>query len=118
MPNEMTDGYQIECLSCGYVWDTKYPQISAKCPSCNSRIYGTGNYTILTQHVHYELTEKEREEREKRIVKIVIIAILGFFIFISLITSSLVGFFILSAILGTFLYIFYKGYKEPVKKKL
>ena len=51
MPNEITDGYKIECLSCGYVWDTKYSQISAKCPSCNSRIYGTGNYTVHTRYI-------------------------------------------------------------------
>ena len=67
MPNEITTGYQIQCLLCSYIWKTKYPQVSAKCPSCHSRIYGTGNYTIRTQYVHYEKTEEEKRQTRVKI---------------------------------------------------
>ena len=46
-------GYHLKCNNCGYKWNTKYAQISAKCPSCNKRIHGTNNYTIVTTHKYY-----------------------------------------------------------------
>ena len=81
MPNEITDGYQIECLSCSYVWNTKYSQISAKCPSCSSRIYGTGNYTVHTRYIHHEKTEEEKRQTLLRVtigVAIFWIALISF----------------------------------------
>ena len=112
MPNEITHGYQIECLSCGYVWNTKYSQISAKCPSCSGKIYGSGNYTIRTQYIHYEPTEQEKKEREERILKTITISVFGIFILISLMTGSIGSFFFFSIILGVIIYFFTKSPKE------
>src|SRR3989338_5766061 len=112
MPNEITDGYKIECLSCSYVWNTKYSQISAKCPSCSSRIYGTGNYTVHTRYIHYEKTEEEKE-RTRRTVGM---SILGFFIFISLMTKWIFGLVLFSAILGLWAFMTYKKPQENISK--
>src|SRR3989338_6158233 len=101
MPNEITDGYQIECLLCSYVWKTKYSQISAKCPSCNHRIYGTENYTVKTRFVHYEKTEEEK----KQTIRNIGMNVLGLFIFISLITGWFFGFFLFIIILGLWVFI-------------
>ena len=114
MPNEITDGYQIECLSCGYVWNTKYSQISAKCPSCNSRIYGAGNYTVHTRYIHYEKTEEEKRQT----IKTTIITVLGILIFISLITTWIFGLFLFSALWILVYYLGYNESKEKIENKL
>ena len=51
LEEEKTTGYQLKCLGCDYVWDTKYPRIPAKCPSCQSNIYKEDNYEVLTRYV-------------------------------------------------------------------
>lgn len=48
--NEKIIRYQLQCSICMYVWDTRYPSIPAKCPSCNINIYGTNNYHILKEY--------------------------------------------------------------------
>ena len=45
-----TGHFQLKCLKCEYTWDTKYPKIPAKCPSCNSKIYGSANYEIIKEY--------------------------------------------------------------------
>ena len=111
MPDEITDGYQIECLLCSYVWKTKYSQISAKCPSCSSRIYGTGNYSVLTRYIHYEKTEEEK----KKTRRIMGLTLLGFMFFISLIANWIFGLFLFSAL---WILVFYFGYREPKETKI
>lgn len=39
--------FKLKCLKCGYIWNTKYDKIPARCPSCNNMIYGTNNYETL-----------------------------------------------------------------------
>ncbi|PIZ50561.1 hypothetical protein COY27_06790 [Candidatus Woesearchaeota archaeon CG_4_10_14_0_2_um_filter_33_13] len=51
MPEKKITGYQLKCDLCEYVWDTKYPRIPAKCPSCHSSIFNSNNYSILTEYV-------------------------------------------------------------------
>ena len=111
MPNEITDGYQIECLLCSYVWKTKYSQISAKCPSCNSRIYGTENYTVHTRYIHYEKTEEEK----KRTRRTISLTLLGFMFFISFMANWIFGLFLFSAL---WILVFYFGYREPKETKI
>ena len=85
MSNGITDGYQIECLLCSYVWKTKFSQISAKCPSCNSRIYGTGNYIVRTRYIHYEKTEEEKRQTR---VKFGVTLAVFWFILISFVSKT------------------------------
>ena len=49
---EKTTRYQIRCNQCGYVWDTKYARIPAKCPACARSIHNNAsNYTVLTRYI-------------------------------------------------------------------
>ena len=111
MPNEITDGYQIECLSCSYVWSTKYSQISAKCPSCSSRIYGNSNYTVRTRFIHYEKTEEEK--RQTRVTIGVTLSVFWFAL-ISLVSKTsfqwFFGFFIGAPLFGIW---FFMACKKP-----
>ena len=77
MPIEVVDRYKIECLSCGYIWETRYPKVPAGCPSCHAKIHNTGNYNLITRYIHYEKTD--REKRQFGVMAIV--AMILFFVF-------------------------------------
>lgn len=67
MSVEIINGYKLKCLNCDYIWETRYNKIPAKCPSCNTLIYKSNNYEIVTKFIHHELTEEEKIEMKNLI---------------------------------------------------
>ena len=108
MPIEVVDRYKIQCLRCNYVWETKYPRIPAKCPSCKDNIHNTVNYNLITQYIHHEKTEEEKKLSSIRYGIVTLLVILFFVLWFK------IG-FLASLMLCI---IIYSGSNEFISKKI
>ena len=120
MPVEVTDRYKLECLSCNYVWETKYPRISVSCPSCHNKIFNSDNYKLITRFIHEEKTEEEKKETKTIAIIILAIFIVGWIVTfcIHIVLGFIMSFVVLfvAILVGDYIYPNHKGY-EPSSGK-